>query len=400
MAVVLLLAFWSQVVAAAWRHDRVGDAVRRVAGRGVPVLIGWAVIVVALDWSLGSLWEVDETEVRGQRQGQAAPGQIPRDPRADGPAMEGIPWADDYFAELTTVQYEYSPYTIGHLGTTHGAYINTEDGVRRSYVPEAARGDDAVEVWFFGGSTMFGEGQRDEHTIPSELARLAEADGIPVRPVNFGHQGADAWQGLHRFERELARRGAPDVVVFYDGTNDFNAQLENPSSDPTHYDVDDISGMLSGSAAPIPQAGIEAEATLWQDYEETSFFHKLARRLGFEGTADASPTDQIEEVVPPEEIIDETREVYLRMVELAGFLARDADAAPRFFWQPVQVAPGTPYRIVAESLPRPVVDLSAILDDPPSPVFIDGGHTNELGALLVAEAVYDVIEADLRSAAP
>jgi len=75
------------------------------------------------------------------------------------------------------------------------------------------------------------------------------------------------------------------------------------------------------------------------------------------------------------------------MVDLASVLADRHEIVPAFFWQPVQLDPGTPYRRLAEGLPEPVIDLSSVLDDPPGPVYLDGGHTNELGAELVAAAM-------------
>jgi hypothetical protein len=71
---------------------------------------------------------------------------------------------------------------------------------------------------------------------------------------------------------------------------------------------------------------------------------------------------------------------------------------PFFFWQPVQLDPGQPYRELAERLPPPVIDLSHVLDDPPREVYLDGGHTNELGAQLVAEAMYPHLVEALRGA--
>ena len=52
-----------------------------------------------------------------------------------------------------------------------------------------------------------------------------------------------------------------------------------------------------------------------------------------------------------------------------------------------------PLERAAELIGAPTVDLTAALDgvDPES-IFIDGGHTNERGARLVAEAMWPLIE--------
>ena len=58
-----------------------------------------------------------------------------------------------------------------------------------------------LSVWFFGASALFGDGQRDDHTIPSEFARLAETDGIPVEVRNYGRPGVAMWQELELFQQ-------------------------------------------------------------------------------------------------------------------------------------------------------------------------------------------------------
>lgn len=46
-----------------------------------------------------------------------------------------------------------------------------------------------------------------------------------------------------------------------------------------------------------------------------------------------------------------------------------------------------------------VTDLTHALDDVRVPVFLDWGHTNELGARVVAQAMYDDLRPDLESLA-
>jgi lysophospholipase L1-like esterase len=350
----------------------------------LPTLVGWLAIVVALDWALGIVLEgafgVDEGP---QQVATEVEGQIPLDPRRDSPAMAPYPWADEYFDELNTLRYDALPYVRSRLGTNEGRYINTTPEGRRSYEPDLAPGVDPVEIWFLGGSTMFGEGQRDEHTIPSEVARLAEADGRAVHVTNLAQQGLTVWQELLLFERELGRRPAPDVVVFYDGTNDWNAQLATPSEEPTHLDADDVRDALARHELALPGQASASEPDLWETYVETSAVHKVLRRVFGIDEADAA---QVEPIDPT--VVADLRETYLRMLDLAEFLAEEHGVRPAFFWQPVRLPDDSPYYELAAGLPAPVVDLTDALDDPPGEVYLDGGHTNELGARLVAEAMY------------
>ena len=85
---------------------------------------------------------------------------------------------------------------------------------------------------------MFGVGQRDEHTIPSEVARLAEDDGVALEVHNYGLPGWVAWQEVQYLERLLARGERYDLAVFYDGFNELLVQGTGYSADPTHLGAD------------------------------------------------------------------------------------------------------------------------------------------------------------------
>lgn len=175
----------------------------RALWRGVPTVVGGLVLLVALDWAVGAAWDRvvgdDPGPVSSVRPLAAQDLPPAEDPRVDLPALADAPWADRYFAELETLDFTYVPYIGPRERPVQGRYVSSADGVRGSYEP-AGLAADAPEVWFFGGSTLWGEGQRDAHTIPSEIGRLAEAAGNPIRVRNFGVRGYTALQELLVFE--------------------------------------------------------------------------------------------------------------------------------------------------------------------------------------------------------
>jgi hypothetical protein len=235
---------------------------------------------------------------------------------------------------------------------------------------------------------MFGEGQRDGYTIPSQVARLAERDRLAPVVRNFGVQGFTAWQELLVFERELARRPAPDVVVFYDGTNEFNAQIEDPGGQPTHLDRARVGGDLADGGLPLPAQLAVSGPSVFDRYGETSVTGKAWRRLSaLLGTAAGAGPGGL----PPDLEVD-VAGVYLRTVELVEALAVRHGVVPLFVWQPVGAPRTNPYNVVGRSLPEPVVDLSEVLTGLDDDVFIDGSHTNERGARIVAEELYRLLE--------
>jgi hypothetical protein len=138
----------------------------------------------------------------------------------DSYAHEDEPFAQELFRELVEVGGMLRPDPVvgaRNVEVYLGDHVNLVDGRRVTYTPV----EPELEVWFFGGSTMFGIGQRDDHTIPSVVAKLAEMDGIRIRATNFGVNGDVNWQETIRFAELLpTARPAPDLVVFYDGWND------------------------------------------------------------------------------------------------------------------------------------------------------------------------------------
>ena len=370
----------------------------RLVARSLLVTLGWLTLLVLADFGVGSLFSRGRgtDELISRQAAVTAAGQIPREPRADSDAFASSPWAEDYLAELQVQRYDYKPFVVGHTADVDGEFITTDDGVRESYRPAGADTDEAVEVWFFGGSTMFGEGQRDQHTIPSAFARRAETEGIIVRPVNFGHQGQLLWQEMLRFEFELARRGPPDAAVFLDGTNDYNYQLVDPGGQPTHGALDLFSSQLSGHAAPLPSLLGPGQRSWWDRYRTTSVLGAVPG-MAWSLTA-ARPAEAGEADPPPAEtpeLLEHVRAVYVRSMEMTRLVAEAHDVPTTFFWQPIKsFRPG--YLAVARALPDDVVDLTGLLVDPPEPVFIDlGSHTNELGAALTADAIYESIRPQL-----
>jgi len=88
------------------------------------------------------------------------------------------------------------------------------DGNGLRHTPSAASGP---ATFFFGGSTVFGEGVNDDETLPFAFA---EASGL--RAVNFGLNGYGPNQMLRMLELDrpkLAEVGMPRVVVYMAGSD-------------------------------------------------------------------------------------------------------------------------------------------------------------------------------------
>ncbi len=310
----------------------------------------------------------------------------------DAPALADADWKDDAGPEFAAASsgLTYTSFVGNSLRDHQGRYVNVAGRERRSYEPAGLAGTEPVDVWFLGGSTMFGfSAQRDLHTIPSEVVRLAEADGVAVRAHNFGSPGYVNMQETVLAAQLLAAGERPDLIVFYDGINDFGLAFQqafggigvvgDPSDLSAYAYRQALAGQLTGSAEPpaplatVPDVGTPPRAAA-----------VIAALMG----------------------------TYERGIELAGALGDHYGVPVAHFWQPdlfntAELEPGEREvvaalgldqfrydaiariaRSTAASLPEGVVDLSDAFAGDGEPVLTDQAHTNELGARLVAEAMY------------
>lgn len=374
------------------------DGLRVVVLRVVPAAVGLLALCVAADWALGAAWD----EARGADSGRASteldtrPLPPAEDPRVDHPALADAPWADRYFAELEALEFTYVPFIGAREATVRGRYVSSSEGIRGSYEPQGARRDDAPEVWFFGGSALWGEGQRDRHTIPSEVARLAVAEGTPVRVVNYGLRGYTALQEVLLFEQEVTRRGAPDLAVFYHGFNELSTQTaapENLGAQPTIFQLE-VTADAFRRAPALPGQVAGSEPSVRQEYVQTSALHKLWREAQALATIPPAGADEPFYVPPADEMaeaVDHAEAIYRRTMALLDHVAAAHRVPTAVFWQPTAL--WLPYEDLTERVATIAggVDLSAVLDQASTPVFLDGVHTNELGARLVAEAMWPAV---------
>jgi hypothetical protein len=343
----------------------------------VPRVVGWVAIVVALDLVVGSVTRSDATE-------------IPVTERLEA-ATADLPWFDDYRAELESVEYEVEPFVLSRPVDRQGAYINIEQGLRRTVAPSTPT-PDAPVVWIFGGSPAWGEGQRDEHTIASELAALGHGDGTPIQVVNWAQRGDSAFVGAQRFERALAHNEAPDLVLFLDGPDDVNIQAEHVTGNPSQYNLEEAE-----------QAVRRDDRSLFQRYEDTSVMFSIGQSIrnvfavapAWAGDADTAPS-----TVTAEEIAEASASVYLRSRNFADIVAEQHGVEVRYYWLPVAASDDerSTYREAASRLDERVTVMQA-LDESDGPVFLDAVHTNEAGARQVAEALYDDIRPALSGSA-
>ncbi len=316
------------------------------------------------------------------------PGALP-DPTGDPPdgaprdvflAHAGDPWVPDFFNQYFPVKFAFDPYLTVRAADREEQYVNVHDRVRRSYVPDGAADDPAaLDVWFFGGSALFGQGQRDDHTIPSEVVRLAEEAGVPIRAQNFGVPSYMAWQDAVLLAQLLTERPAPDLIVTYEGYNDIVQTIwaGSPTQVSTGFANQVRDALIEGGA---DLAGADNSAV--DPMPRTSAYSPQNSATVF-GRAAGTQRDLAEvHDIPIAQYLQPsvwTRDLAVDDATLANI------GSDRAYHDSYKLGWNRARELMATD---GVVDLGDSLDDLDELVFDDDVHTNETGARVVAEAIY------------
>lgn len=390
-----------------YRREASGGATPVGSPRWIRGLVGGVALLLAADVAVGSLVvRLDREDAESTLDGPV----FGFDPLAQE-ALRNQANAGALFAELGQVGIgKPDPFTGWRFvdGTTHASDLVTVEGGIRRTIP-ATMPDALAEVWFFGGSTMYGSGQADDATIPSVLARTLAVEGLPVDATNFGHPAYAQWQQVQLLEAELTAgtRPLPDVVVFYDGFNDLTLQTQlGVHDEPTHLFFD-------SPAATIETSDDTVAATVrrwWADHSAVALAVDRVADLFRDEPAiqvadvEAAPIDTID----PLAAADAAVAIHRRGVDHVVALGEAYGFQPLFFWQPYLYTkdPLTPAEQDLVGLPGydtdvwrpmtdrvraqladPVIDLSDTLDDIDESLFWDFVHTNEDGAAAIAAAI-------------
>jgi hypothetical protein len=261
--------------------------------------------------------------------------------------------------------------------------VNVHARVRDSWTaPEC--GCERVTLWFYGGSGAFGLGQRDAHTLPSELARAAWADGIALDVHNRGMPGQMHWRNATRFSWDLSVAHHPDIVVFYDGAEEVESELELRSRGlgdtraPLEAFITDLYDEVAEVPDPLapPPPGVELD--------------------GWPTVADAPDA--------PGELAairyDRSRGMSRTAAEAAGLPIRWFWQPSRFESVPADARGGDPTRRrtfqgAIEALPDDVDQVHDALAELDGPLFADDAIHNERAARALARAMWAVLRSQV-----
>ena len=322
--------------------------------------------------------------------------ETPHDPDAPQAAMVTSEWMEDGVYRSAQgwaldPRNAWRPVNPHRLQDFTSRDLTIRNGERRTWAPPAS-GQTRLTVWMFGGSTTYGLNQRDDHTIASELARAAAANGIELDIHNKGNNGQLHWMESERFAWDLTTEPAPDLVLFYDGVNE-----TWEGSTLNRFSTGDVPDMYDPTLLDAWENGREGTST------DAPAAPPGARLVG-------RPRG------PVLGLVDEAKATidrYDRARALSKSTATAHSLPVRYFWQPSRysrplVLSEPHYDTANENnarvseqlklkyLPKDVIDLSDSLRGTTEPLFTDDVHHNEEGARLIAAKMFTRIKGDLQ----
>ncbi len=141
------------------------------------------------------------------------------DKRAYYPTYANKKFSLQLFNELNKLTTSYRSFIGWRSNNLNLKYTN----ISGTYRVRKSKGESINNsVWFFGGSTMWGDGASDSQTIPSHFYSLTN---IPV--YNFGDSSWNSRQSVNQLINAIGDDHKPDLVIFYDGVNDIAHQCRS-----------------------------------------------------------------------------------------------------------------------------------------------------------------------------
>ena len=136
-------------------------------------------------------------------------------------------WGKQYFLDQDQIEGEYYPFVGWKEKPLVTSTLNIdEDGYRIS-----RNNSKKPDVFFLGGSTLFGYGSNDENTIPSLFAKFTN-DTLTVR--NLGNGGHTSSQNLIKIQDELLNFKKPKYIISYEGANEIQNLRKGVNSNYKH----------------------------------------------------------------------------------------------------------------------------------------------------------------------
>jgi lysophospholipase L1-like esterase len=322
---------------------------------------------------------------------------------------QGQTWAPQFWKEkpVASANLEYRPYTVWRRPAFHGQTINIdENGYRQTDFTNCTGNE--FTIWMFGNSALWGASAPDWATIPSYLAEAYKNAGNPICVRNFAEMGWVSTQSLVQLVLALKHEARkPDLVIFYDGVSDTFLPSESNTPD-AHMSFESIKKGMEGQMA---------ERNTPFNYLKRSYTYRYLELLSAQlsrpwHAPKGAAMDYEAEALT-------TKSNYLANIHLVEGLGRTFGFRSLFVWQPTLLSGRKPltqeeeqerraqekklagserlcqttYRAFDDIRDPDFVNFADLLRDHRETLFADYSHLGPQGNQLVAEKIYQEIQA-------
>jgi len=282
----------------------------------------------------------------------------------------------------------YSSETVNIIGTYGVSKRLTWNPVESS---SKEKNTSFIDIYFFGGSTMFGHGVSDFETIPSYVSKiLYDKYNINANMSNFGRIGYVSTEEFLLFSYLAPQKGnrKKTIAVFLSGLNDIVSVNFFASDNPDKRMGNSIIARIKKKNSSLTQHSnlIKALSSFFTNKLFNNSFSKIS----------ISDQDEIE-----------VESNYKRNVSNILSIAKDNNFIPIFYWQPLsayktiktfyeqnpQYVPKVEYRKNVNIDYKYYYNISHFFENTEEPIFLDFCHYSERGNELIAERIVsDILE--------
>jgi lysophospholipase L1-like esterase len=333
---------------------------------------------------------------------------IQLDARSKSSFYRSEKWAAQYWTEFArSRKTQYHAFTVWRRAPFKGETINIDEhGIR--VTPGSDCRSNALKVFTFGGSPMWGTGSPDWSTIPAYLRAGLQAEyHRPVCVLNFGESGYVSTQSVVELILQLQSGNVPDIAVFTDGSNDIYTAYQSGRSG-IHENLAQIAARFEGTdRQPLPARILES----------SSLYGLISGQLQRLAPA---PTPRLLTYatagINRDELSREVVHTFLSNYEIVDSLAQKFDFNYFFFWPP-QISVGhkaltdeernllkavdpsleklysSVYDMMGSLIQRyqNFYSLTGIFDNEQGLLWLDDTHVTPVGNNLIAEKMLEII---------
>ena len=303
--------------------------------------------------------------------------------------------------------------------TYHGLYVNEDQqSGRKTWNPEVPPGQALPKIFFFGGSSGWGFGVRDNFTIPSYLSRRLNTPRSQFQVFNYSVPGYVFMQGIINLTLMLKEGQSPQYVIFYDGFNEIYAAHQHGTAGTVHN--------LFMDRQRMKRESLRYRDLIWNGLRESvrkySMIYKaivsmvitIDKDKMFQEIAQNYNDNQLRSLA--RDIVDD----YKKSLNLVDHLSTTYNFKYICFWQPSMLTENklfdkeanidpwlknevfkklyayTNEYLQKEKIPHFYI-LTDVLEKRTEPVYIDAAHISEKGNEILSGVIYQYVQKEFYS---